>query len=185
MKFYRQVNNNTQKIKLFFIAGGLSLALSAGGLVGTVAGSATTLGANIAEVYLTKDLKEQASKVLETDAFYTKALSAAFREIITQEQEVINILVELRDETLLQDLEKVLKTSSCSSDIKKRFCHLRKGANSMEDILVLVKCLYPDDSLFLQQLNKTDSLLGTAPTISGTLSASSSNFLQVTFDATY
>lgn len=158
-------------------SGGLSLALSAGGLVGTVAGSATTLGANIAEVYLTKDLKEQASKVLEADAFYTKALSAAFREIIMQEQEVISILVELKNESLLEDLEKVLKTSPCCDEIKRKFSHLRSGANSMEDILVLVKCLYPDDSIFLQQLKKTDDLLGATPTFSGTLS-SSSNFLQ-------
>lgn len=163
---------------LSFTTGGLSLALSAGGLVGTVAGSATTLGASIAEVYLTKDLAEQASKILETDAFYTKALSAAFREIIVQEQEVIKILVELKNESLLEDLEKVLRTSSCCDEIKRRFSHLRSGANSMEDILVLVKCLYPDDSIFLQQLNKTDSLLGATPAFSETLS-SSSNFFQV------
>lgn len=165
-------------ISIYCSSGGLSLALAAGGLVGTVAGSATTLGANIAEVYLTKELTEEASKVLETDAFYTKALSASFREVILQEQEVISTLAELRNDTILEDLEKVLKTSPCSDEIKKRFCHLKSGANSMEDILVLVKCLYPEDRAFLQELNKTDILFGAAPTFSATLS-SSSDFFQV------
>ncbi|GIY90453.1 uncharacterized protein CEXT_274621 [Caerostris extrusa] len=157
---------------------GLSLALSAGGLVGTVAGSATTLGANIAEVYLTKDLTERVSKVLETDAFYTKALSSAFKEVLLHEQDVIGILSELKNEALLEDLEKVLRSSPCCDEIKKRFSHLKDGANSLEDILVLVKSLYPEDHEFLRQLKKTDDLFGEAPTLATTLS-SSSEFFQV------
>ncbi|GIY87408.1 uncharacterized protein CDAR_320571 [Caerostris darwini] len=161
------------------MTGGLSLALSAGGLVGTVAGSATTLGANIAEVYLTKDLTERVSKVLETDAFYTKALSSAFKEVLLHEQEVIGILSELKNEALLEDLEKVLRSSPCCDEIKKRFSHLKDGANSLEDILVLVKSLYPEDHEFLHQLKKTDDLFGEAPTLSSTLSSSSEFFQAV------
>ncbi|GFX95763.1 uncharacterized protein TNCV_4886891 [Trichonephila clavipes] len=158
------------------MSGGLSLALSAGGLVGTVAGSATTLGASIAEVYLTKDLTEKASKVLETDAFYTNALSAAFKEVLLHEQEVIGILSELKNDTLLEDLEKVLRSSSCCDEMKKRFAHMKDGANSLEDILILVKSLYPDDHEFLRQLKKTDDLFGEAPSLSSTLSSSSGFF---------
>ncbi|KFM75148.1 hypothetical protein X975_15044, partial [Stegodyphus mimosarum] len=166
-------------------SGGLSLALSAGGLFGTVAGSATTLGANIAEAYLTKELTDRASKVLETDAFYTKALSEAFREIVLHEQEVIGILAELKNEALLEDLEKVLRNSPCCDEFKKRFSHLKDGANSLEDILVLVKCLYPEDHLFLQQLNKTDNLFGNAPTLTSTLTSSSDFFQAVKELATF
>ncbi|GFS57358.1 uncharacterized protein TNIN_148291 [Trichonephila inaurata madagascariensis] len=158
------------------MSGGLSLALSAGGLVGTVAGSATTLGASIAEVYLTKDLTEKASKVLETDAFYTNALSAAFKEVLLHEQEVIGILSELKNDTLLEDLEKVLRSSSCCDEMKKRFAHMKDGANSLEDILILVKSLYPEDHEFLRQLKKTDDLFGEAPSLSSTLSSSSGFF---------
>ncbi|KAF8767616.1 uncharacterized protein LOC129967122 isoform X2 [Argiope bruennichi] len=161
------------------MSGGLSLALSAGGLVGTVAGSATTLGASIAEVYLTKDLTEKVQKVLETDAFYTKALSAAFKEIILHEQEVISIISELKNEAMLEDLEKVMRSSPCCDEIKRRFSHLKEGANSLEDILILVKSLYPEDQEFLHQLKKTDDLFGEAPTLSSTLSSSSEFFQAV------
>uniref|UniRef100_A0A2L2YJ05 Apolipoprotein L3 n=2 Tax=Parasteatoda tepidariorum TaxID=114398 RepID=A0A2L2YJ05_PARTP len=157
-------------------SGGLSLAMSAGGLVGTVAGSATTLGANLAEVYLTKDLTERASKALETDTFYTKALSAAFKEVVLHEQDVLVILSELRNETLLDDLEKVLRASPCCDEVKKRFCHLKSGGNSLEDILVLIKSLYSEDKEFLNQLTKTDNLFSDAPSFSRTISSSSEFF---------
>ncbi|XP_054724001.1 uncharacterized protein LOC129234133 [Uloborus diversus] len=158
-------------------SGGVSLALSAGGLVGTVAGSATTLGANLAEVYLTKELTEQASKVLQEDAFYTKALSDAFREVILHEQQVISILAELNNESLMEDLGKVLQVSpACDEELERRFRHLKEGANSLDDIVTLVRCLYPEDRAFLQQLNKTDNLFGGAPTFSRTLSSSSDFF---------
>ncbi|KAG8199494.1 hypothetical protein JTE90_009341 [Oedothorax gibbosus] len=157
-------------------SGGLSLAMSAGGIVGTVAGSATTLSASIAEVYLSKELTELVSKTLETDAFYTTALSAAFKEVFVHDPEVLKILSELKDESLLEDLDKVLKSSPCCDQIKKRFSGLKSGVNSLQDILVLVKNLYPEDSEFLGQLSKTDNLFGSAPTMSSTLSSSSKFF---------
>lgn len=152
--------------------------------MGTVAGSATTLGASIAEVYLTKDLTERAAKTLETDAFYTKALGAAFREVVIHEQGVLGILAELKNDSLLEDLDKVLKSSPCCNEIKKRFCHLKSGANSLQDILVLVKSLYPEDHEFLSQLRKTDNLFGNAPTLSSTLSSSSEFFQVIVLEST-
>lgn len=155
--------------------GGLSVALTAGGLVGTVAGSATTLGANIAEVYLTKELIERARRVLETDATYTEALKAAFHELVIHESEVVTILEELKEESFTLDLQKLLKADPFKRDSQKRpLCTRCK--DPFEDVFISLVHLYPDDKEFLQQLNKTNSLFSESPSLSSALSSSSGFF---------
>lgn len=146
---------------IFSLVGGMSVALAAGGIFGTVAGSATVLAANMAEVCLTRELMEKVQRTLNADEIYTKALRAAFKEVVIHENEVAKVLDSLTTES-------------------KRIDGLWGESHpptSMENLLAVMSRIFNDDQIFLQQLEKTKGLLAKeTPTISETVSTSSEFF---------
>lgn len=138
--------------------GGLSVALSVGGLLGTSAGSLTVAGARIVDFGLSKKALKQALDLVDEDCQETMHLSSLINICSEQQTEIKNIVMNSKVLSLIKKNETILTELLTTPLLKERYKRIKQGNATVDDVFIIMSFLYSGDVIFMQKIHSANKI---------------------------